>query len=157
MSWVYVGITIAVTTVGSAAMQMEGGKIQNIQAKTAAKAEEGAALAREADRMARLNEALSSQNAAAGAGGVMGFEGSPLTVMAEDISREREATERDETMTNIRALTLRSQGRIAQRQARTGAALGLLQTGTDLAIKAKAAGAFDKGKGGKGGKGGGGK
>jgi len=140
MSWIFVGVTLGVAAGGSAYMQMEAGKIQNIQAKTAAKAEEGAALSREADRMARLNEALASQNAAAGAGGVLSFEGSPLTVMKEDISREREATERDETMTRIRALTLRSQGRIAQRQARTGAALGLLQQGGSTMLQAKGSG-----------------
>ena len=143
MSWVFVGVTLGTAAVGSAVLSVEAGKIQNIQAKVAAKAEEGAALAREADRMARLNEALSSQNAAAGAGGVLSFEGSPLTVRKEDISRAEEATERDATMTNIRALTLRSQGRIAQRQAKTGAVLGLLQTGGTTVLQAEGAGAFD--------------
>ena len=140
MSWLFVGITLGTAAAGSAALSMEAGKIQNIQAKTAAKAEEGAAIAREADRMARLNEALSSQNAAAGAGGVLSFEGSPLTVMQEDISRAEEGTERDTTMSKIRSLTLRSQGRIAQRQAKTGAALGLLQTAGTAALKAKGRG-----------------
>lgn len=148
MSWVFVGVTLGTAAVGSAVLQMEAGKIQNIQAKTAAKAEEGAALAREADRMARLNEALASQNAAAGAGGVLGFEGSPLTVMKEDTRRAEEATERDTTMSKIRSLTLRSQGRIAQRQARTGAALGLLQQSGTTAIQLKGAGAFDAPSGG---------
>jgi len=140
MSWLFVGITLGTAAVGSAVLQVQGGKIQNIQAKVAAKAEEGAALAREADRMARLNEALSSQNAQAGAGGVLSFEGSPLTVMQEDTRRFEEATERDATMTNIRALTLRSQGRIAQKQAKTGAMLGLLQTAGTTMLKTRGRG-----------------
>lgn len=139
MSWVFVGITLGTAAVGSAALQVQAGKIQNIQAKTAAKAEEGAALSREADRMAQLNIALSSQNAAAGAGGILAFEGSPLTVMQEDTRRFEEATQRDTTMSQIRALTLRAQGRIAQRQAKTGAVLGLLQQGGTTALQVKAA------------------
>lgn len=145
MSWVYVGITLGTAAVGSAVLQVQAGKIQSIQAKTAAKAEEGAALAREADRMARLNEALASQNAAAGAGGVLGFEGSPLTVMKEDTRRAEEATERDTTMSRIRALTLRSQGRIAQRQARTGAALGLLQQAGTTKLQSVGRGGVEEG------------
>lgn len=150
MSWIFVGVTLAVgASVGSAVMQSKAGDIAQIQAKTAAKAEEGAALSREADRKARLNEALAAQNAAAGAGGVFGFEGSPLSVMKEDISREQEATERDETMTKIRALTLRAGGRIARRQARTGAIIGL--TGDLASTGLKGATASAQAGGGSGG------
>ena len=145
MSMVYAAIAVGTAATGSAYMQIQAGEIQNIEAKTAAKAEEGAAVSREADRMARLNEALASQNAAAGAGGVMSFEGSPLTVMQEDTRRAEEDTLRDEGMTKIRAMTIRSRGRMAKRQARTGAYLGLL--GNVGQVFLSAGGNGDKGGG----------
>jgi len=121
-------------------LQRAGGKIARGQAEVAAKAEEAAGVSREADRKERLIEALASQNAAAGAGGIAAFEGSPLSVMKEDIRREAKATERDVFQTRLRAMTLRARGKIAERQAKTSAAIGLITTATERFTKAKTAG-----------------
>lgn len=102
------------------------GDIARGEAEVQAKSEEAAGVAREADRKSRLAEALASQNASAGARGVAAFEGSPLSIMEEDIRRETVATERDVFQTQLAAKTLRARGKIAQRQAKTAANIGLL-------------------------------
>lgn len=130
-----------VADVASAGMQIEQGKIAAGQAEVSAKAEEAAGVSREADRKARLAEALASQNAAAGAGGVAAFEGSPLSVMQEDIRREETATERDVFQTKLRAMTLRAGGKVAKKQAKTGATLGLISDIESRATKAMSGGA----------------
>lgn len=117
------GIVADVASFGATRSQ---GKIAQLQAETQAKQEEAAGVAREKDRKSRLAEALASQNAGAGAKGIAAFEGSPLTIMQEDISREAEATQRDEFQTKLRAMTLRAGGQIARRQATTAANIGLL-------------------------------
>ena len=63
----------------------KAGRARNAQAKVAAKQEEVAAIGREADRKGRLATAMASQTAAAGASGIAAFEGSPLTILNEDI------------------------------------------------------------------------
>lgn len=102
------------------------GEIAAGELEVAAKSEEAAGVQREADRKARLSEALASQNASAGAGGIAAFEGSPLSVMQEDVRREFVATERDVFQTKLKAMTLRSRGKIAKIQARTSANIGLI-------------------------------
>lgn len=117
--------------------QRQQGKIASGQAEVQAKAEEAAGVSREADRKERLAEALASQNASAGAGGIAAFEGSPLSVMNEDVRRAKTATERDRFQTELRAKTLRAGGKIAEKQAKAAATLGLLtsldQRATDSA------------------------
>lgn len=117
-------------------MQRSQGKIARGEAEVAAKAEEAAGVSREADRKERLAQALASQNAAAGAGGIAAFEGSPLSVMNEDIRKESQATGRDEFQTKLRSMTLRAQGKIAERQAKTAANIGLITAVEDRAAKA---------------------
>lgn len=107
-------------------LQRDIGKIQAGEAEVAAKSEEAAGVQREVDRKAQLAEALASQNAAAGAAGIAAFEGSPLSVMQEDVRRESVATERDVFQTKLKSLTLRSRGKIAERTAKAGATLGLI-------------------------------
>jgi len=116
-----------------------GGKIARGEAEVAAKAEEAAGVSREADRKERLIEALASQNATAGAGGIAAFEGSPLSVMKEDVQRESKATKRDIFQTRLRALTLRTRGKIAEKQAKTAAVIGLITSTEERATKAKEA------------------
>ena len=146
MSWVAVGLaTVAVAGAGSAYQQRVAGKIAQGEAETAALAEEGAAVAREADRKARLNEALASQNAAAGAGGLVAFEGSPLSVMKEDTRREGVATERDKFSTNIAALTLRARGKIARKQANFSSNMSLINTAGKTMVAAGMSGGEGKG------------
>ncbi len=96
------------------------------ESKVQAEQEELSAKQRETDRKERLSIALASQNAQAGVGGIAAFEGSPLTVMQEDIRREKVATERDLFQSQLSSMTSRSRGKIAQKQAKTGATLGLL-------------------------------
>ena len=117
------------------------GDIARGESEVSAKAEEAAGVQREADRKSRLAEALASQNAQAGVGGIAAFEGSPLSVMQEDIRREGEATQRDKFQTQISAMTLRIRGKIAQRQAKTGATIGLLTSVEERVTQAVKAGA----------------
>lgn len=128
------GIIADVTSFG---LQRAQGEIAHGEAEVAAKQEEAAGVAREADRKAALADALASQNAAAGAGGIAAFEGSPLSVMKEDIRREAKATERDVFQTRLRAMTLRARGKIAERQAKTAANIGLLTNIEDRLSKSK--------------------
>lgn len=70
---------------------------------------------READRKERLSLALASQNAAAGAGGIAAFEGSPLTIMNEDIRRAEQETERDAFSSQLEIMTAKNRARTAKR------------------------------------------
>lgn len=131
------GVALDVAKFG---MQRAQGDIARVEAETQAKAEEAAGVAREADRKQRLAEALASQNAAAGAKGIAAFEGSPLTIMKEDMRREAKATERDIFQTRLAAKTLRARGKIAQRQAKTGATIGLISDVESRVAKSMAQG-----------------
>ncbi len=117
------------------------GKIAQGEAEVAAKQEELAAVQREGDRKNRLAEVLASQNASAGARGVAAFEGSPLTILQEDIRKEEKATQRDIFQTRLKTMTIRARGALARRQATTGANIGLLRSVEEKAGKAAAAGA----------------
>jgi hypothetical protein len=88
---------------------------------------------READRKARLAEALASQNAEAGAKGIAAFEGSPLTILQEDINREKVATERDQFGANLSALSERFRGRTGASALRDQAKISILRTGATVA------------------------
>ncbi len=107
-----------VLDVATLAMTVEQGKSARREAETQALAEEAAGVSREADRKERLAMALASQNAAAGSAGVAAFEGSPLTILKEDIKREQKATGRDIFQTQLAAKTLRARGKIAEKQAK---------------------------------------
>ena len=131
------GILADVATFG---LQRAQGDIARGEAEVAAKSEEAAGVQREADRKGRLAEALASQNAAAGAGGIAAFEGSPLSVMQEDVRRESVATERDVFQTKLKALTLRARGVVAQKQAKTAATIGLITDIEERASKSAQAG-----------------
>lgn len=111
----------------------EESKVEEGQTRIAAKQEELGAVQREGDRKRRLAESLASQNASAGASGIAAFEGSPLTVLNEDIRREEVATERDLMQTKgnilqhrISGVAAKSRGKFAMKSARTSANIGLL-------------------------------
>ena len=87
--------------IASFGMSRAQGEIAQGESEVQAKAEEAAGVTRESDRKARLIEALASQNASAGAGGIAAFEGSPLSVMKEDIRKEEVATDRDAFQTKL--------------------------------------------------------
>lgn len=115
------------------------GKIQQEELKAQATQEELAGKQREADRKGRLAQALASQSASTGARGIAGFEGSPLTILEEDISREETATERDVFQTQLAARTLRTRGKVARKQANLAATMGLIES-AEAAAKAGAGG-----------------
>tara|TARA_R110002096_G_scaffold394485_1_gene589786 strand:- start:509 stop:904 length:396 start_codon:yes stop_codon:yes gene_type:complete len=125
-----------VADVASFGMQRAQGSIARGQSEVAAQAEEAAGVSRESDRKGRLAEALAAQNASAGTSGIAAFEGSPLSVMKEDVRREKVATERDAFQTKLKSMTLRAGGKIAERQAKSGANIGLITSIEDKAIKA---------------------
>ena len=109
------------------------------EAEISAKQEELAATQRESDRKARLVEALASQNAAAGGKNIKAFEGSPLTILQEDIRREERATERDQFGANLSAMSERFRGRNRSGQIKSQATTSLLskapamvETGGDI-------------------------
>ena len=118
--------------VTSAAQQRTAGQIADLESKTRAKQIETQAAAREADRKERLARAVSSQVARGGTTGIA-FEGSPLSVLAEDVRREKEATQRDDLMTQVNVMAERAKGKVAKSQARGAAIMGLLQTGATAA------------------------
>jgi len=103
------------------------------ESKIKASQEELQATQREADRKARLAEALASQNAEAGAKGIKAFEGSPLTILQEDIRREEVATERDAFGSQLAAMSERFRGRTGAGQLRDQTVFSLLQTATKTA------------------------
>jgi len=103
------------------------------ESKVAAEQEDLGAKQREADRKERLAIALASQNAAAGAKGVAAFEGSPLTILKEDIRRESVATERDIFSSKLASLTARSRGKAQSKSLRSKSLLTAASAATTLA------------------------
>lgn len=130
------------------AQQVSAGKIRNIESKVEAKQIETAAAAREADRKESLARAVASQAAATGAAGIT-FQGSPLTILEEDIRREEVAGEREALQARLGVLAARTRGRVAESQARGRAIVGLLTDAASLGIQA--AGGIPTGGGGGGG------
>lgn len=118
--------------IATAAIQMSQQKAQadiaQGEAKVVAEQEELGAKQREADRKERLSIALASQNAAAGAGGIAAFEGSPLTILNEDIEREQVETERDRFATGLRTMTAKSRGKTQASSLRSQSLLTGAQT-----------------------------
>lgn len=122
--------------VATAAVQMSQQKAQADiavgESKVQAEQEELGATQREADRKERLAIALASQNAAAGASGIAAFEGSPLTIMKEDVKREAVATERDRFSSQLAGMTALSKGKVKQSSLRSQSLL----TGASTALQA---------------------
>ena len=123
----------AVTSLAQYSQQRTAATIQRGESKVAAKAEELAATQREADRKARLASAMASQIATSGARNIAAFEGSPLTILEEDIRREKVATERDRFQSQFAQLTERARGRIQSGATKSRANIGLLQDVSQLA------------------------
>lgn len=107
-----------VRATGTAFQERAAGAQKSGELEVAAKQEELAAIQREGDRKARLAEALASQNAAAGARGIAAFEGSPLTILQEDIRKEEKATQRDIFQTQLGVLTKKASAKMIRRQTR---------------------------------------
>lgn len=108
------------------------GKIARREAEVGAQQEELSAISRETDRKERLADALASQNASAGASGIT-FEGSPFTILQEDIRREQVATRRDIFQSQLSASITRQRGLVAEKQGRAAANIGLIRAITERA------------------------
>ncbi len=114
------------SAVGQYSQQRNAAAAASNEAEFAAKQEKLAATQREADRKDRLAQAIASQTASAGARGVLAYEGSPLTILQEDIRREEVATERDVFGSKLAASTALIRGRNRSSSLRTGANIGLI-------------------------------
>lgn len=114
-----------------ASQQVSAGQSAQLDSQVQAKQIETAAVSREADRKSALASAVASQSAQAGASGIQ-FEGSPLAILDEDIRREEEATQRDVFQSELGAQAALSRGTVKRRAAQQKAALGLLETGTNI-------------------------
>ena len=125
MTWIAVG-----TAAFKFTQAQNAAKIQEGESKVSAAQAKLIATQREADRKSLLAQAIASQNAAAGASNIAAFEGSPLTIMREDIKAEEVATEREEFSAKLGRMTELARGGIAAKQMQTGATIGLL---SDLA------------------------
>jgi len=117
----------------SFAQKRAAGKITQLESETAAKQEDLAATQREVERKQRLAEALASQNAQAGAGGIAAFEGSPLTILQEDIRKADVAGERAGLESRLKVTSRLARGKIARKQANLSATVGLLKAGASAA------------------------
>jgi hypothetical protein len=120
---------VAFAAIG-ASQQRSAGKIAEMEGKVRARQIETAAAAREADRKSDLARAAASQSAAVGASGVS-FEGSPLSVLQEDIRRADEAGSRDAMSSQLEAMTAKARGKVASKQATGLAATSLLKSVSD--------------------------
>ena len=106
-------------------LEKSAGRQAAREAEIVAKQEELGAIQREADRKARLSEALATQNANIGASGIAAFEGSPLTVLEESIKAEETATERDLYMTRLSAMSTRAKGQMEKQASKLRARMTL--------------------------------
>jgi hypothetical protein len=124
--------------VASAAAQVgqarTAGRILEREAELEGEQAELGAIQREADRKERLAEALASQNAEAGAKGIRAFEGSPLTILEQDIRKEKTATERDRFLSTLGSLSGRFRAKTGASSLKQQAGISLLQQGANVAI-----------------------
>lgn len=130
-----VTISLALSAGGSllgASQQVSAGQIAQLESNVKSKQIETAAASREADRKDALAEASASQAAAAGASGIQ-FEGSPLSILEEDIRKEEQASQRDIFQTRITSQAEQARGSVQRRLATGKAITGLLQSGQQLA------------------------
>ena len=118
--------TAAVSAASQHNQQKNAATAAKNEAELKAEQEKLAATQRESDRKERLAYAMSSQTASAGARGVISSEGSPLTVLQEDIRREEVATERDIFGSKLASSTALIRGRNKERSLKSGANIGLI-------------------------------
>ena len=112
--------------------QRAAASVAKAEGEFSSKQEKLAATQRESDRKERLATALASQGASAGARGVLSFEGSPLTVLQEDIRREEVATERDIFGAKLSSAQARLRGSNRSQSLKSQANIGLLKSASDL-------------------------
>lgn len=112
----------------SAKQQRAAGKFQEAQSEIDANAEADAAKQRQIIRKKNLLRAISSQQAAAGAGGVAFSEGSPARIAQLDIDEASIDLLVDTASSRQRQRGLRAQGRAARFAGKVGAATTLLDT-----------------------------
>jgi len=119
---------VVASGVMQASQQQRAGQIAEAQSKIDANAEGDAAVARELERKRKLQIALSSQIAKAGAEGVMFSEGSPARIAQLDIAEAASDSRMDTANSRQRRRALRLQGKNAAAAATGQAAVTLLDT-----------------------------
>jgi len=112
---------------------MKAGKQKAYDLEMETKQDEIATIQRESDRKRSLAEALASQNAMAGMKNIAAFEGSPLSIMEEDRTKEKKGTSRDQFEARIRKRVRRSQGKNAKMQGYMSLMAGVAKTGGQAA------------------------
>lgn len=112
----------------SAQQSRAAGKMKEAQSKIDANAEGDAAREREIKRKRNLLRAISSQQAAAAAGGVSFSEGSPAAIGRLDISQANRDARIDNANTKQKQQALRQRGRAARIQGNAQSAMTLLDT-----------------------------
>ena len=119
--------------IGSAALQADqqqrAGEVMQAQATIDSNAEGDAATEREITRKKKLQIALSSQLAQAGAAGVKFSEGSPAAIAELDIAEATRDQDIDIANTDARRRALRLQGENAVTSGNAAAAVTLLDAG----------------------------
>lgn len=126
-------IGVQLLSFGAAGQQA---KMADKEGRLAAEMEGVAALQRETDRKEELVKAISSQRARAGASGIQGNIGSPLSVINQMVEEEKTDTERDKFNAAIAAQSARYRGASRAASIRTGASLSLLKAGVEKAQSA---------------------
>ena len=114
----------------SAGQTITAGNISNLESQTQAKQIELEAAQREKDRKEALASATASQ--AASSRGIL-FQGSPMTVLEEDIRKSEKAGAREATQAKLAADAARSRGKVAKAQSRGLAVTSLLDFGSKAA------------------------
>jgi hypothetical protein len=119
--------------IAGAQQSRTAGKIATRESKVKSKQIELESVQRESDRKERLADALASQIASSGSRNISSFEGSPLTILNEDIRREKQASGRQIFASNLESFTTLQRSRIGEKQRRFKTATGLLQSGAQFA------------------------
>lgn len=121
----------------STAMDFVGAEGIKQQGKIQAEMEDVAVMQRESDRKADLLRAISSQRARASGAGIT-MEGSPLSVIQEQIRQERTDTQRDLFNTQIAKQSAIYSSRLKSGALKKRSAFSLLQSGYGAASTAPA-------------------
>jgi hypothetical protein len=129
MSWVITAIALGV---GTAKLQHDAGKAQQIEFNRQAEEEKIGAEGRELQRRQQLNDVLASNIASLSSSGI-GGEGTPQSISLENAKQASLSEGMLSLSDKLKQAQLRRQGAAAKRQGNVQAASTLLNTGTQAA------------------------
>jgi hypothetical protein len=130
MSWVITAIVVA--GAGTAKLQHDAGKAQQIEFNRQAEEEKIGAEGRELQRRQQLNDVLASNIASLSSSGISG-EGTPQSISLENAKQASLSEGMLSLSDKLKQAQLRRQGAAAKRQGNVQAASTLLNTGTQAA------------------------